>query len=155
MPRLKSGTIAVEGLDELRRELKKLDGDQATEALKEANFKVAELVTREARSRASSPMERSAAVSLRPARQAARAQVSGGGAEKPFFGGAEFGSGRNQHRRSVNGYPGLGYNQFKAWRGNGSSAGYFLYPAIRDATDNIVEVYGTEIDKIVRDAFPD
>ena len=154
MGRLKSGTVAVEGLDEFRKALKKLDGDQATEALKDANFRVAELVTREAQGRASTRMEQAAAASLRPSRQAARAQVTGGGASVPFFGGAEFGAGRNQLRNTRRGVM-RGWNQFKPWRGNGSGAGYFLYPAIRDATDNVVEIYGTEIDKIMREAFPD
>ena len=154
MSRLKSGTVAVTGLDELRRELKKLEGDQATEALKDANFAVAQLVVSAAQGQASSRMESAAAATLKPARQAARAQVTGGSGIA-FFGGAEFGAGQNQMRQNVNGSPGLGWNQFKAWRGSGSGAGYFLYPAIAGATDEIVELYGKEIDKITRDAFPD
>lgn len=150
---LKAATVTVRGLDELRRELKKLEGDAATDALKDANYKVAELVTRSARGNTSSRMEAAAAATLRPARQAARAQVVGG-AGIQFFGGAEFGAAQNQPRNTNRGTV-RGWNQFKAWRGNGSAAGYFLYPAIRDATDEIVEVYGAEVDKITAAAFPD
>jgi len=153
MPRLKSGTVAVEGLDELRRELKKLEGDQATEALKDANYAVAQLVVSAAQGWASTKMESAAAATLKPARQAARAQVVGG-AGIAFFGGAEFGAMQNQARNTSRGTM-LGWNQFKAWRGNGSSAGHFLYPAIRGETDNIVELFSDAIDKITRDAFPD
>ena len=154
MPRLKSGTVAVTGLDELRRELKKLEGDAATNALKDANYAVAQLVVSAAQGHASSRMESAAMATLRPSRQAARAQVTGGSGIA-FFGGAEFGAARNQSRQNVNGHPGQGYNQFKPWRGSGSGAGYALYPAIRDSTDKIVERYSDEIDKITRAAFPD
>ena len=154
MPTLKSGTVAVHGLDELRRELKKLDGDQATNALKDANFAVAELVTKGAQGRASTKMEVSAAATLRPARQAARAQVTGGSGIA-YFGGAEFGAMRNQMRANVNGSPGLGFNQFRPWRGSGAGAGYFLFPTIASSTDEIVETYGKAIDEITKAAFPD
>jgi hypothetical protein len=88
-------------------------------------------------------------------RQAARAQVTGGGANAPYFGGAEFGSQRGQRRTGPSGRRFLGHNQFDPWRGNGSSAGYFLYPAIRDNTERIIELYGDEMDRITKKAFPD
>jgi hypothetical protein len=153
MSRMKSGTVAVHGLDELRRELKKLDGNAATEALKDANYRVAELVVQAAQSRASTRMERAAMATLRPARQAARAQVTGGSGIE-FFGGAEFGAAQNQLRNTSRGVV-RGWNQFKAWRGSGADAGYALYPGIRDSTERIVEVYGDEVMKITRDAFPE
>ena len=137
----KVGVVAVEGLDELRRELRKLDDAGLTDQLKDANKKVADLVVARAQGRASTGMERKAAGSLRSSRQAARAQVVGGSVKVPFFGGAEFGS--------------LRYRQFKAWTGSNSQSGYFLYPAIREATDDIVELYGDEVMKISAKAFPE
>lgn len=137
----KVGVVAVEGLDELRRELKKLDDAGLTDQLKDANKAVADLVVQRAQAKASTRMERRAAGSLRSARQAARAVVKGGSASVPFFGGAEFGS--------------LRYTQFRPWTGSNSQSGYFLYPAIRESTDDIVELYGDEVMKISAKAFPD
>lgn len=42
--------------------------------------------------------------------------------------GAEFGSDR--------------FRQFSPWGGNGETAGYFLWPTIRDESDGIMERYG-------------
>lgn len=141
MARKKAGIVAVDGLDDLRKELRKLDDGGLLEQLKDANKMVADLVVERARQNTSTRMERRAASSLRSSRQAARAQVLGGSASVPFFGGAEFGS--------------LQYPQFQAWTGSNSQSGYFLYPAIRAATDDIVELYGDEVEKISAKAFPD
>jgi hypothetical protein len=137
----KAGVVAVQGLDDLRRELRKLADAGLTDQLKDANKAVADLVVAGAQSAASTRMERRAASSLRSSRQAARAQVVGGSAKVPFFGGAEFGS--------------LRYRQFRPWTGSNSQSGYFLYPTIRDLSDDIVELYGDEIEKIAGKAFPD
>lgn len=48
-----------------------------------------------------------------------------------------------------------GWNQFRPWRGNGEDAGYWLWPAIRAHTDDIVDTYGDAIEKITSKAFPD
>jgi hypothetical protein len=48
-----------------------------------------------------------------------------------------------------------GWNQFRPWRGSGSAAGYWLYPAIRAHNDEIVDEYGDAIDRITKRAFPD
>ncbi len=148
-------TVAVKGLDEFRRELRKLDDAGLLDDLKDVNYSVAELVVEEAQRNASTRLQRLASESLSPSRQAARAQVTGGGANAPYFGGAEFGSQRGQRRTGPSGRRFLGHNQFDPWRGNGSSAGYFLYPAIRDNTERIIELYGDEMDRITKKAFPD
>lgn len=137
----KAGVVAVAGLDDLRRELRKLDDAGLTDDLKDANKRVADMVVSRAQTNASTPMERRAASSLRSARQAARAVVRGGSAKVPFFGGAEFGS--------------LRFTQFRPWTGSNSQSGYFLYPAIRESTDDIVDMYNDEIMKISAKAFPD
>ncbi len=155
MPRMKSATISVKGLDEFRRELKKLDDAGLTDQLKDVNRKVADLVVDRAQGKASTRQERKAAASLRASRQAARAQVVGGNARVPWFTGAEFGAGQNAPRIGPSGRRFLGFNQFGSWTGNGRSAGNFLYPAIREATDEIVDMYGDAIEKIAARAFPD
>jgi hypothetical protein len=134
-------SVKVEGLDQFRRELKKLsDDNQFADDLKDANYAVASFVADKARGRASSPLQRKAAQSLKVGRQAARAVVSGGGARFPFFAGAEFGS--------------IRYEQFDAFRGSDANAGYFLYPTIRDRTPEIVDMYSEAIGKITAKAFP-
>ena len=155
MARLDADTVKVAGLSELRKELKRLDEATLIDELKDANYEVAELVRKEAVGRASTKMEQRAADSLKSARQAARAQLSGGGAKVPYFGGAEFGAMRNQTRTGPSGRTYQGYNQFQEWRGNGSDAGYFLYPAIRDLSEPIVNIYGDYLEQITKKAFPD
>lgn len=154
---LSGESLKVIGLREFQREIRKLDDKGVLDELKDLNVQVAQLVIGTAQSVAGGlgRMEQVAAASLKPARQAARAQVSGGGAGVPFFGGAEFGAGRDQPRIDVGPGPGRGYNQFKAWTGNGSNAGRFLYPAIRQDTAEIVEMYGDALEKLAAKAFPD
>lgn len=148
--------VKVIGLKEFRKELKKLDDDGFTNELKDVNFDIAELVVRTAQQKAAGKgrLQQTAARSLKPGRQAARAVVTGGGPKTPFFGGAEFGAGQNVPRNTQRGTV-AGWNQFEPWRGNQSDAGYFLYPAIRDETDKIVDMYGDAIEKITSRAFPD
>jgi hypothetical protein len=132
--------IKVEGLKELRAELKKLDleGD-----LKDANFAVAQLVSDAAKSRASgvSRLAARGARSLKPSRSGVAAQIRIGGPGAPEALGAEFGSSK--------------FKQFKPWLGSGEDAGYFLWPTIRDKTPEVVEMYADAIDRIFRPAFPD
>lgn len=149
-------TVRVEGLDELRRELRRLDDAGLSDRLKDANHKVAQIVVRRAqqRARALGRMQQAAAETLRPARQAARAVVTLGRASVPFALGAEFGAGRDIVKEGRNrGRRGL--NQFSPWRGRGRDAGYFLWPGIRDSGPEIVDTYGDELDHITRAAFPD
>ncbi len=140
-------TVRVAGLDAFRRELRRLEseaGPQGLAMLKEANHKVASMVVTKAQARAASigPMQSKAASSLRAGRQQARAVVSGGGARTPFFWGAEFGA--------------LQFKQFLPWKKpGGGNTGYFLFPTMKAETQNIIEMYGEELDKIAKDAFPD
>jgi len=148
--------IKVVGLSEFRQELKKLDDKGLTDELKNVNFDIAQTVVSAAQAKASGQgrMRQVAADSLRPGRQAARAVVTGGGAMLPFFGGAEFGAAQGVPRNTRRGTV-AGWNQFEPWRGSSSAAGYFLYPAITELTDEIVDKYGDAIEKIAAKAFPD
>ena len=135
--------VKVEGLDQLRKELKKLDDKGLTDELKDANYDVANYVVQMARARAQGVSKQAARASesLRASRTAARAQVLLGSGRIRFAFGAEFGSTR--------------FKQFPGCRGAGSDAGYFLYPTIRDEIPDIVETYGDAIERITRKAFPD
>jgi hypothetical protein len=139
MPKIKTGAIQVEGLAELNRALKKVEGGTPN-ALRETNKKVAEKVAQSARSNASGlgGVAAHVAPSLRATAGATSAGVSGGGAAFPMFGGAEFGA--------------LRYPQFKPWRGSGSDAGYFLFPAIRDEAPHIEDEYREALEDLIRKA---
>lgn len=128
--------VKVTGLKELNAALKALGPDVQKE-LKEANFEVGDMVAGDARSIALGlgGVAAKVAPSIRATKTQAGAAVSFGGAAYPFAGGAEFGS--------------LKYKQFKPWRGNGSDAGYFLYPAIRQDADQIEATYTQRIDEIL------
>jgi len=152
-------TVRVEGLDDLRRELRKIQkdgGPQGSTLLKEANYKVASHVVGKAQNRAAGVgrMQSRAAATLRAGRAQARATVTGG-AGVPYFYGAEFGAYSNVSRtRGPRTF--LGFNQFLTWKtpGNGNT-GYFLYPTMKAETNAIIEMYGDELDKITDAAFPD
>lgn len=150
------GGVRVKGLDELRRELKKLDDAGLIDELKDVNYQVAQSIVGPAQAKASSVgrMEARAAATLKASKAAKAARVNFGGAKAPFAGGAEFGAGLNRPRPTARGTV-QGWNQFNPWRGNDGSAGYFLYPTIRERTDDIVEQYGDGIERITSKAFPD
>jgi hypothetical protein len=135
--------VKVAGLAQLRKELKRLDDKGLSDELKDANYDVASHVVTLAKARATGVSKQAAraAESLRASRTAARAQVLLGSGRIRFAFGAEFGSSR--------------FKQFPAWRGNGTDAGYFLYPTIRDEIPEIVETYGDAIERITAKAFPD
>lgn len=162
-----TATVAVKGLDQFRRELKAIadgGGADGEALLKEANQRVARHVISRATARASGVgvMQLRAAQSMVPGRRSARATITGGSSKVPYFFGAEFGAKPNilRRERRAAGWasPGRwrGYNQFETWKKPGSgNTGYFLFPTMRAESAEIVEIYGREIDQIMKKAFPD
>jgi len=135
--------VKVVGLNEFRRELKRLE-DDLTPELKAVNFELAQRVTSWAQTKAAavSPQAAKAARdALKASRTAARAQVIIGNNKTPWALGAEFGAQR--------------WKQFPAWRGNDKGAGYFLWPSIRDHREEIMDLYMEALDKLAGKAFPD
>lgn len=137
MARIRSGDIRVTGLSELNRRLRALGPDVQKE-LKETNRSVAEFVADDARGAARSigGVAAKVAPSIKAKGGNTSAGVSFGGAAYPMAGGAEFGS--------------IKYKQFKPWRGNGSDAGYFVYPAIRQDAERITTEYTHALDRLMR-----
>lgn len=129
--------VKVTGLAELNKALKAL-GPEVQAELKAANFEVGSMVADDARSIAQGlgGVAAKTAPSIKATKTAAGAAVSFGGSAYPFASGAEFGAYR--------------YKQFQPWRGNGSDAGYFVYPAIRQDADQIESTYVERIDDILR-----
>jgi len=132
--------IQVDGLNELRRTLKALGDSEGAKEIKSAGRKVAaEIVIPAAKGRASTKLEQRAAQTLKPASVSAGGGLRFGGG----FGGAmgaEFGAYGGQLRNTRRG-TWHGWNQFRPWRGNSTDAGYFLWPAIRETTPEIKNVY--------------
>jgi hypothetical protein len=48
-----------------------------------------------------------------------------------------------------------GWNQFLPWRGIGESAGYAIFPTIREKQTEIAQMYEDEVGSITSKAFPD
>lgn len=101
---LKSGESArVVGLDQFRKELRRVaseGGEDGRKLLAEANERVADYVIRLATLKASGmgKLERKAAASMDASKSGVSARINAGGTKTPYFGGAEFGSHRNQRR---------------------------------------------------------
>lgn len=139
--KVRSGTVQVHGLPELSRALKAI-GPDAQKELREASRRVARFVADDARAAALSigGVAAHVAPSIKPVGGVSGAGVALGGAAYPMAGGAEFGS--------------LRFKQFKPWRGNGSDAGYFVYPAIRADADRIETEFTDAVDDIIKRRFP-
>lgn len=117
-----AGMERVERLD-VQRDLKSVFNDLASTAVTNA------------KAGASTKMERRAASTLAVASTSLGAALKfGKGFEGAF--GAEYGADKNKRRVVTHfGYY-QGWNQFKSWRGSGSTAGYFMWPGIRAAIES-------------------
>jgi len=143
--------IVVEGIKEFRAALKELGDPTATKEFKLAGYNAAaEVVVPRAQGRASAlgRMQSAAAATLQPKKTVTGGAVSFGQGV-PFAMGAEFGAAQDQLRNTQRGTI-RGSNQFEAWRGNGSDAGYFLWPTIRDDAEEIVGKFAEGIDKLTQ-----
>lgn len=139
MARIRTGMVQVDGLRELNKALKDM-GPELKGELRKTNKTVADFVAVDAKSAAYSVggVAAHVAPSIKASAGAESAGVSLGGGRYPMAGGAEFGSNK--------------FKQFKPWRGNGSDAGYFVYPAIRQDADRIETEYGVAMDRLLRKA---
>lgn len=119
-----------------------MDADLPKE-LRKANIEAAEVVATDARRRAEARggVSRKSAPSIRAQGEQRRSKITIGGNQFPFALGAEFGS--------------IEYKQFDPFTGNGSDAGYFFYPAIRETREEFMDVYEDVLDRLARRAFPD
>lgn len=137
-------TVQVSGLKELRRDLRKLGTPDQMKELKAANATVANIIVNAARGQASTRMQQRAAATLRVSNSVYAAVRFGTGFRGAM--GAEFGAARGMPRQGVPGFQRYtGWNQFEGWKGNGSEAGYFLWPAIRDKTGEVLNTYADEL----------
>jgi len=137
----KSG-LRIANLTQAQRALRKVSPD-AHKELKVASREIAERIVVLARGQATRPQQAKAARSLR-SRGGDAPTVALGSVAVPFALGAEFGGGRY---RAGSPTPGGGYTaQFPPWLGNGKSAGYFLYPTVRNMGPWITATYLDALD---------
>lgn len=165
--RIRSGAVAVIGLRDFQRELKKIvteSGPTGDALLKDANWRVAQYIVEKSQARASTigRLQARAAEGMKASRSAQRAQIATNVDKTQFFFGAEFGAKQNILRkpRRAAGWAGpgryRGYRQFLPWKKpGGGNTGYFLFPTMREESPRVVEMYGEEIDRIMAQAFPE
>lgn len=130
--------IDVDGLKPLLRDLRRVERD-LPKAMRQSLIPVSQTVLRGATTKAQSL----GGVHAHAARRGLRAGATQNTAwikllasREPTILGAEFGGGRRSTTR-----------QFPPWRGAGRTAGYFVYPTIRDKSDDIMR----EVEDAVRD----
>lgn len=157
MPTQRGQSLKIEGLRDLQKALRTIDKSLAHE-LQQANKAVAGEVARDAQGKAhgiSKGGERLARSIFAVAQQrSAAVQIRDAPGRTAGALGYEFGAGRDALRqRSSGAY--VGFRQFDVWRGSGGSAGYAMYPAIRDAMPGLPERYADALDPLLHKAFPD
>jgi hypothetical protein len=139
----RKGGVEVKGLSQLRRALKELGPDFQKE-LRQAGKDTSIKVAGDARSGALGLGGVAAKSAPAVKNTTLRSNLLGAGVvldgEKyPMALGAEFGGQRRPTTK-----------QFEPWRGSGSGAGYFVYPAIRNNAAFIEEQYVDAIDGALR-----
>jgi hypothetical protein len=147
--------IIVEGVAPIRKAIKALGDPAVTKEFKAAGKHITDdLVIPAARSKAAGlgAMYARAATTLRAANVAQGAAVRYGGGVAWAM-GAEFGAGQNASRNTRRGTV-KGWNQFRPWKGSGSSAGYFVWPTIHERDALIVAAYAAGIDQLADRLFP-
>jgi hypothetical protein len=153
-------SVRVQGLDEFRRKLRKLDNATELQSeLKDANVKIAQFVVGRAQPlmMTHGHAGRVAGGTMRAKRIQTAAQVT---VASRFAFSAEFGAKHNVERHVGAGggrraYVRKGWNHLLVWRGNDENAGYSLFPVIRSGGEQILSLYNEEIARISAAAFPD
>lgn len=132
--------IEVEGLNQLRKDLKAVDAKLVKE-LGQAYKTIGDMVITAASSRAVAlgGVAAKSAQALKATARSTDVTIRLDGQKFPYALGAEFGGSQPQ---------------FKPWRGNGPDAGYFLYPTIRSDSQKILDAFNEAIDKATKLAFP-
>ena len=141
--------IGLDGLKELRKDLKKLDEGLAKE-FREQFVAIAQRVASDARMRVPIGKTAMAAASIRGGVSGNNAYVAGGRRTVPYYGWLDFGS-----RNPVTGNP----RSVGPWAksGTGPRSGRFIYPAIADNHEEIMraalEAFDQAADKVIQKSY--
>lgn len=139
--------LKVVGLKELRADLRKIESDGTWKPeLRSAALAAANVVADEAKRRGGQSFTNLAGGraalgskgigSIRALASQTRGQVAGGGAGVPWYGGSDFGS----HGA---------YRQFPGAK----SEGRFIYPALEDKQQEVLDTYRDALDGVIRKHF--
>jgi len=146
--------VTIIGLREFHGELRRMSRELGRE-MRQAHLKVAALVA--GRAKGAAPAGLSGAITPRATQKAAFIGVRA----KPAYALGVFMGARGRFGWYSNPrYRGSSARQFEPWVGNqwdpGDAGGapYFIGPAINRSVDDIVELYGDEVDRLAHRAFP-
>jgi hypothetical protein len=146
--------VRVRGLDDFRRELKKVDKALGKE-LRQVHLKVARLVAD--RAQRAAPGRTAKAISAAATQKVAAVRITPKrGDELGVFMGMKRRSGwyaKGRYRASTG-------RQFRPWVGANWDPGdgggpYYIAPAINRSIDDVIDLYGDEIEKLAAKAFPE
>jgi hypothetical protein len=146
--------VTIVGLREFRSELRRMNRELGRE-MRQVHLKVAALVAGRAKSAA--PGELAGAITPRATQKAAFIGVR---PKPPYALGVFMGARGRFGWYSNPRYRGSAGRQFEPWVGNqwdpgdGGGAPYYIGPAINRSVDDVIELYGDEIDQLARRAFP-
>lgn len=147
--------VKVRGLDEFRREIKKVDKEFGKE-LRQVHLAIAKMVA--GRAQAAAPARVTKAIRPRATQKSAFVQTR---TVPPYALGVFWGMRRRSGWYAAHRYRGSSGRQFEPWVGNqwdpGETGGqpYFIGPAINDSVDEVIDMYGDAIEKLAGKAFPD
>lgn len=144
--------VKIEGLKELRRELRKIDPALNKEIgninRRVVNTYVVPAARRLAQQRTNPRAGRRVIDSIRGIASQTRAQIVGGGARAPEFFGHNYGS----MQRRMTGVPKGHTTQFpvRAPRRGRGTEGYIFEPAVRQSLPQIMDAYEQMLDGLIR-----
>ena len=155
--------ITVQGLDELRRDLKAAgdEGKTLGRELKRRLKKVADTVAADARGRVPYGPDRGghARDTIKGGSTATSAYVQGGKAENPYYGWLDFGrrtpnggafsAGRSGRAAQIRANSGIRVGPW-ANSGTGPRGGRFIYPAIEDNSKKLIQEVGAALDATLK-----
>lgn len=136
MARGGSGRVEVEGLDELRKTLRRVGDAELPKELRKANKRAAEIVAKAAAAKVPVKTGRTRA-SVRALGSQRDAKVRAGGAKVPWYGFLDFGGKRPRDR--------VGRPRIKQGR--------YIYPALAEKRDEVADVYEREVRDLLRRHF--
>jgi len=145
--------VRVEGLDEFRRELKKIDKALGKE-LRLVHLKVADLVS--GRAQGAAPGGVRGAVRPRATQKSAFVSIY---PNPPYALGMFMGMKRRSGWYAKGRYRSSSGRQFEPWIGNSWDPGdgggpYYIGPVISASVDDVIDLYGDEIELLAAKAFP-
>lgn len=134
-------TVTVTGLREVQRTLAALNDVTGQATVKSAFLDAADLVAVRARAKVPSLSGRAAA-SIRAGATSRGGYVKGGGGRVPYYGWLDFGTRnpRKGNRRKVGPWSGSG---------KGPKEGRFIYPALNENHDKVVELVAKGIESVI------